>query len=326
MKPIASLSLDLDNQWSYMKTHGDAGWESFPSYLDIVVPRVLAFLKERNLKITFFIVGQDAALEKNHEALRSIAAAGHEIGNHSFNHEPWLHLYSKEDLMEEFDKTETALGHVSSIRPTGFRGPGYSLSPTVLEVLAERGYQYDCSTLPTHIGPLARAYYFFKSPQMSDDERDKRKKLFGKFTDGFQSLKPYLWDVGGTSLVEIPVTTLPLFKVPIHASYIIYLSTFSKILARTYWRIAVEMCRLTNTQMSLLLHPLDFLSAEDLPELAFFPGMNLPAREKLQIVGGMLDTLAARYDVGNMRSHVASVRDKERSVRPQARTSAEAGR
>ncbi len=40
-KPVASLSLDLDNQWSYMKTHGDAGWESFPSYLDIVVPRVL---------------------------------------------------------------------------------------------------------------------------------------------------------------------------------------------------------------------------------------------------------------------------------------------
>ena len=40
-KPLASLSLDLDNKWSYMKTHGDAGWEAFPSYLDIVVPRVL---------------------------------------------------------------------------------------------------------------------------------------------------------------------------------------------------------------------------------------------------------------------------------------------
>jgi len=62
-----------------MKTHGDAGWDSFPSYLDVVVPRVLAFLKERNLKITFFIVGQDAALEKNREAIASIAAAGHEI-------------------------------------------------------------------------------------------------------------------------------------------------------------------------------------------------------------------------------------------------------
>ncbi|MGZ0174718.1 MAG: hypothetical protein ACKVHE_34900 [Planctomycetales bacterium] len=61
-KPIASLSLDLENKWSYMKTHGDAGWASFPSYLDIVVPRFIDFLNKRDLKITVFIVGQDAAM------------------------------------------------------------------------------------------------------------------------------------------------------------------------------------------------------------------------------------------------------------------------
>jgi len=88
MKNLASVSLDLDNQWSYMKTNGDAGWEDFPSYLDLVVPRILSFLKERDLKITFFVIGQDAALEKNREAITSIAEAGHEIANHSFNHEP----------------------------------------------------------------------------------------------------------------------------------------------------------------------------------------------------------------------------------------------
>ena len=97
-KPLASLSLDLDNKWSYVKTHGDEGWESFPSYLDVVVPRVLEFLHERQLKITFFVVGQDAVLPKNRHALRSLADAGHEIGNHSFHHEPWLHLYSPQEL------------------------------------------------------------------------------------------------------------------------------------------------------------------------------------------------------------------------------------
>ena len=105
MKQIASLSLDLDNKWSYMKTHGDAGWENFPSYLERIVPRALRFLRERDLQITFFIVGQDAALEKNHEALTQISAANHEIGNHSFNHEPWLHLYSKQELVTEFEQT-----------------------------------------------------------------------------------------------------------------------------------------------------------------------------------------------------------------------------
>ena len=123
MKSIASLSLDLDNKWSYMKTHGDAGWETYPSYLDVCVPRVLEFLKARNLDITFFIVGQDAALEKNHEALGQISNAGHEIANHSFKHEPWLHLYSKEELVEEFQKTEDALQEATGQMPKGFRGP-----------------------------------------------------------------------------------------------------------------------------------------------------------------------------------------------------------
>ena len=83
---IASLSLDLDNKWSYLKTHGDRGWEEFPSYLDAVVPRFLEMLGKLGLRITVFVVGQDAALTKNRAALASIAAAGHEIGNHSFHH------------------------------------------------------------------------------------------------------------------------------------------------------------------------------------------------------------------------------------------------
>jgi peptidoglycan/xylan/chitin deacetylase (PgdA/CDA1 family) len=302
-KPIASLSLDLDNKWSYMKTHGDAGWETLPSYLDVCVPRVLKFLKERDLQITFFIVGQDADLEKNHESLGQISAAGHEIGNHSFRHEPWLHLYSKQELIEEFERTENALEKATGQLPKGFRGPGYSLSPTVLEVLTERNYEYDCSTLPTYIAPLARAFYFFKSPEMSDEEKEKRKKLFGKFSDGFQSLKPYRWQIGEKSLIEIPVTTLPGFKTPIHASYVIYLSTFSKQLARAYWKTAVEMCKLTGTQLSLLLHPLDFLSGEDAPELKFFPAMNLPLEKKLEFVSEILETFGKSFSILNMQKH-----------------------
>jgi peptidoglycan/xylan/chitin deacetylase (PgdA/CDA1 family) len=311
MKPTASLSLDLDNKWSYMKTHGDAGWESFPTYLDVVVPRALNFLKERDLDITFFIVGQDAALEKNAEAIAQISDAGHEIGNHSFNHEPWLHLYSEKELIEEFEKTENALEKVTGQIPKGFRGPGYSLSPTVLKVLADRGYEYDCSTLPTYIGPLARAYYFLASPNMSAEEKEKRKKLFGKFSDGFQSLKPFQWQIGEKSLVEIPVTTLPLFKVPIHASYVIYLSTFSRLAAKTYWKTAVQMCKITGTELSLLLHPLDFLSGDDAPELKFFPAMNLPIEKKLEFVSEILEIFGQSFSIGNMRQHAEAVKSSE---------------
>jgi hypothetical protein len=303
MKQIASLSLDLDNKWSYMKTHGDAGWETFPSYLDVVVPRTLKFFRERELNITFFIVGQDAALDKNRDALRSIADAGHEIGNHSFNHEPWLHLYSKAELTEEFDRSESAILEATGRRTVGFRGPGFSLSDSVVEVLGERGYEYDCSTLPTYIAPLARAYYFFKSPEMSEEEREKRKKLFGKFSDGFRRLKPHIIEAAGRSMIEIPVTTFPLFKVPVHVSYLIYLASFSPLAAKTYWRSALAACKATGVEPSLLLHPLDFLSGEDVPELKFFPGMSMPAKKKLGLVSGFMEEYTKHFNVVTMSEH-----------------------
>ena len=32
-RPVATLSLDLDNLWSYLKTRGDRSWRSLPSFL-----------------------------------------------------------------------------------------------------------------------------------------------------------------------------------------------------------------------------------------------------------------------------------------------------
>ncbi|MEJ7625144.1 MAG: polysaccharide deacetylase family protein [Pyrinomonadaceae bacterium] len=321
MKRTASLSLDLDNQWSYMKTHGDAGWKDFPSYLDRAVPQILEILERKKLKITFFIVGQDAALDKNHGAIRSIADAGHEIGNHSFSHEPWLHLYSKQEIAAEFERTEDALDAIGVARPVGFRGPGFSLSPMVVEVLGERDYQYDCSTLPTYIAPLARAFFFLKSPNMSSDEREKLRKLYGSFADGMQTLRPHKL---AFDLVEIPVTTFPLIKTPIHATYLNYLATISPAIARLYWRSALAACSVTGLDPSFLLHPLDFLSGDDVPDLKFFPGMSLPTGQKLEFIEHVLDKLTQKFEVVTMREHAARYRNETLTAsRPSSHSAAE---
>jgi hypothetical protein len=301
-KPLASLSLDLDNKWSYLKTHGDEGWEQFPSYLDVVVPRVLELLAQRGLTITFFMVGQDAAIESNHAALRSIAVAGHEIGNHSFHHEPWLHLYSPEQLSDELTRAEEAIGAATGARPIGFRGPGYSFSQPLLAELARRGYEYDASTFPTFLGPVARAYYFFQS-NLSGGERAQRKQLFGKFSEGFRPLRPYRWPGLACELVEIPVTTMPVLKTPIHLSYLLYLSQYSESLALAYFRAALTLCDLRGIEPSILLHPLDFLGGDDDGDLAFFPAMNLPAAPKLKLAAKVLDLLVKRRNVVTMREH-----------------------
>lgn len=308
-KPLASLSLDLDNKWSYMKTHGDQGWEAFPSYLDVVVPRVLRFLAERDLKITFFVVGQDAALEKNHAALNSLAGAGHEIGNHSFHHEPWLHLYSPAEIGDEITRAEAAIEQATGRRPTGFRGPGFSVSEQVLQELATRGYTYDASTFPTFLGPLARWYYFFTS-NLSREERADRKQLFGKLSEGFRPLRPYLRTTSAGDLVEIPVTTMPVFKLPIHVSYLLYLAQYSRTLAMLYCRTAFALCRLMRVEPSLLLHPLDFMGCDDESDLSFFPAMNRPAAEKVALVGEVVDLMRKHYQVVTMSEHAQQAKSR----------------
>lgn len=296
MKPMADLSLDLDNMWSYMKTHGNPDWQSHPSYLDLLIPRVLERLDRHDLKITFFIVGQDAALEKNHAALRQIPAAGHEVGNHSFHHEPWLHLYSMDDVEQELAEAEAAIEAATGLRTRGFRGPGFSLSHSVLTTLKRRGYLYDASTLPTFIGPLARAYYFFHS-SLSASEKEKRRALFGGLRDGLRPLKPYLWALEDGPLLEVPVTTMPLTRAPFHVSYIMYLACYSPALAILYFRAALQLCRLTGLQPSLLLHPLDFLSGGDAEPLSFFPAMNLEIEAKLELIDKVLDSYKRFFTV-----------------------------
>ncbi|MEA3443165.1 MAG: polysaccharide deacetylase family protein [Bacteroidota bacterium] len=302
-KNIASISLDLDNQWSYMKIHGDKGWDKFPSYLDIFVPYILDLLDELELKITFFIVGKDASINANKPFLKMISDSGHEIANHSFNHESWLQKYSRQQLEEEIDSAEKAIKDATGATTRGFRGPGFSWSMELLEVLAERDYLYDASTLPTYIGPIARKYYFWKS-DLSKQEKKERSELFGSFKDGLRSLKPYFHQLKeNRKLLEIPVTTTPIIKVPFHLSYLLYLSGISPLLMKLYFSFAIFMCKITGTAPSFLLHPLDIIGGDKITELAFFPGMNIKSEEKSKVFKYVIRKLQKKFNVGFMSTH-----------------------
>lgn len=319
-KPLASVSLDLDNQWSYMKIHGDKEWETYPTYLDIFVPHVLDVLDDLGLRITFFIVGQDAAIDRNRDFLREIVRRGHEVGNHSFYHESWLHTYSREELVGEISMAEEHIEQVAGQRPNGFRGPGFSWSPTLLEVLKERGYQYDASTLPTYIGPLARMYYFWTA-DLSKEERATRKELFGSFADGLRPVKPYLWRLAnGETLLELPVTTIPVIKTPFHFSYLLYLSGFSMSLMNAYLNLALFMCRITGTRPSYLLHPLDLIGGDQVTQLKFFPGMDIGSERKVEVFTRVMQKLGKHFELVNMSRYAKEVRQSRVATRPAART------
>jgi len=302
-KPLASVSLDLDNQWSYMKIHGDEGWDKYPSYFDIFIPHVLDILDELELKITFFIVGKDTESEENRKYLRMITEWGHEVGNHSYNHESWLQSYSYEEIEKEIIAAEEAIERATGQIPKGFRGPGFSWSVDLLKVLESRGYLYDASTLPTFLGPLARMYYFWKS-DLSKEEKKARNELFGKFSEGFRRLKPYYWDLGnGKRILEIPVTTMPVFKLPFHLSYLIYLSNLSIGLMKLYLNISLFLCRITRTPVSFLLHPLDIIGGDQITKLAFFPGMDVISHRKVIVFRKVIKMMLKHFEIVSMTKH-----------------------
>lgn len=295
-KLVADLSLDLDNKWSYLKTHGDESWASFPSYLPTVIPLFLEILDRLNLKITVFVVGQDAAIKENQSALRQLKSYGHEIGNHSFHHEPWLQRYSRDQLEKEFDLAENAIGEIADQKLIGFRGPGYSFSDDVLEILVDRGYVYDGSTLPTFIGPVARTYYFLKS-NLSRNQAEDRQQLFGSIWDGFRKLRPHRWKTSKGQILEIPVTTMPIFRAPFHVSYLLYLAQYSPLLAILYFRWSLFLCRIFRLGPSLLLHPLDFLGGDEVKDLDFFPAMNQSGADKRKFVEKILTIYSKAFTV-----------------------------
>lgn len=307
-RPLATVSLDLDNLWSYLKIHGDAAWADRPTYLPRFVPPALDVLADLGLTITVFVVGADADDARNVPCLRRLADAGHEIGNHSYEHESWLHLYGHAELEREIVRAEQAIAGATGRTPRGFRGPGFSWSPDLLEILAARGYLYDASTLPTWIGPLAR-WYYFRTAKIGAEERKQRAGLFGAFGDARRPVQPFLWRTpAGRELLEIPVTTVPLLRTPFHLSYLLYLSQVSESLMLTYLRLALRLCRTTGTPPSFLLHPLDLLSGDDVPELRFFPGMNVPASRKQELFRRVLREITRQFEVVPLGSWVEGER------------------
>lgn len=99
-------------------------------------PEVLKVLREKNVKATFFILGENA--KQYPELVAKAASEGHEIGSHSYTHRHLKDL-SEEECAEELDKAEEIIGTVAP-RPKLFRPPGGLYNDIVLREAKKRGY------------------------------------------------------------------------------------------------------------------------------------------------------------------------------------------
>lgn len=287
-KPPATLSLDLDNLWAYLRTQGDASWRDYPSFLPLLVPRIVSFFERLELPITIFVVGRDITLPAHEKLIASLSKARHELANHSFDHALDFHRASTTDVSNEIEATEQLIRDISGEAVYGFRGPSFRLSKTILEILMQRGYRYDASTFPTVAGPLARTYFRLHA-NLNKESKAKTNDLFGSISDGTRPLSAYSWVVSGGTIIELPVTTFPLLRLPIHLTYINALADISPLIAQQYFISALTICRARDIAPSLLLHATDFLGADDSMCPRFLPGMRRTSDDKIELLRKLLE-------------------------------------
>jgi peptidoglycan-N-acetylglucosamine deacetylase len=99
---------------------------------------LLEIFQEHDLQITFFFAG--FWLEKYPDLVKKIAAAGHEIGNHTYTH-PHCNSLSKEKLTKELEDTSNLIEKLTGKRPKYFRPPFGEYNNRVIRTAEELGYQ-----------------------------------------------------------------------------------------------------------------------------------------------------------------------------------------
>jgi len=113
-----------------------------------LVERYLDLLRRRQMKATFFVVGEIA--QRFPAVIREIASEGHELACHTYDHVP-LSEQDAGTLRDDLRRNLDALAGFANAPVQGFRAPILSLGEKqkwAYEVLAELGFSYSSSVLP----------------------------------------------------------------------------------------------------------------------------------------------------------------------------------
>jgi polysaccharide deacetylase family protein (PEP-CTERM system associated) len=123
-------------------------WGEFESRVVGNMMELLGLLAERDVRGTMFILG--CVAEAHPGLVRELAAAGHEIASHGWDHRRITHQ-EPEEFRESIRRTKIFLEDLTGKPVQGFRAPSFSIVPGrewALDILLEEGYLYDSSLFP----------------------------------------------------------------------------------------------------------------------------------------------------------------------------------
>ena len=106
------------------------------------VHQLLMLLEKHSTKATFFVLGWIA--ERYPTLIKKIAAYGHEIASHGYNHE-LVYNQTQEAFRNDIRKSKKLLESITRRDIIGYRAPSFSITDWATDVLKEEGFLYDSS-------------------------------------------------------------------------------------------------------------------------------------------------------------------------------------
>lgn len=292
-KPIAHISVDLDPVDTHLAGYGLTSAPCDRIYRTSV-PRILDMLDRVGLKATLFVIARDA--EREAAIWRDAARRGHEIASHSVTHPIPFATLPPDVLAGELQESRQRLEDVLGQPVVGFRAPGWDVNKGTLAAIAEAGYRYDASVLPSLALLIGAALRFVLSAgRMRPESVSNAVRL------AFAPRLPYR--IG--DLWEFPVAVSPWLRAPFTHS-LWYLAP--RLVCRHIYRAI----RSSGGQLCYQFHAADLLDlhtdqVDD--RMARHPGMRWPVERKAALLEGVLRDIAAEYSVIPYASAIGGVLD-----------------
>jgi hypothetical protein len=305
-KMPATVQVDVDGLDILLKHHGQPSQQEKDYIFLSGLPRFLDLFDRWGVKATFFIVGRDLQDKEKMKILERLVAAGHEVGNHTMSHPASLSSLSAEEQEREIAQCEDLCEEVLGVKPIGFRAPNFDVDERTTAILRQRGYIYDSSVLAMPYAPFLRWCKTRIAPI-----KGAKTLYLGRAAFGLAPLRPYwladetLWKRGNSSLIEVPVTTMPFLRLPFHASFNLALRSFG--MGNVLFNVGYGFAWRTKTPINYVFHVCELAEMGDDQRLASHWGLSLPVEKRIQVADEQLKKITSRYDVAATRSYAQQV-------------------
>ncbi len=149
---VNGLSVDLEDWYHVCGAEATADptrWGRFESRVSRSTETLLALLRARHARATFFVLGYVA--EREPGVIRRLVREGHEVAVHGHFHRR-LYERSPEEFAEDLGRALAAIAAAGGGRVVGYRAPEWSMRPDTLwalGLLRQHGFLYDSSMVPT---------------------------------------------------------------------------------------------------------------------------------------------------------------------------------